>query len=241
MFLSINMTHLRHNEFIQFVTNFLEILKENNPKALKLKSQTDNLSALVSSMIELYKPEKGSSITKTLQEDDERRDTALVGIQSLINAFTYHFDAETKESADIMAASLKKYGTGLAKQNYQGETATINSILAEWQRKEVFVNAINKLNLNDWVIELGTANTEFNSNYLDRAKEDAEAPEVKLVDLRKQIMQAYRELSNRINAFATISEVDTYSNMIKQTNSIIEKYNAVVIARSSREEEVPAE
>lgn len=243
MFLSIYLTHLRNNEFIQFMKNFLGILNEKDLEALKLKSKTDNLAALLVSMTSLYKPDLGSQLTKNLQEDDERRDTALIGIQTVITAYTYHFDAETKESADLLAATLKKYGTGISKQNYQGETATINSIIEEWKREEVFVNAINKLTLADWLIELDTSNTRFNTNYMNRAKEDSEAPEVKIVDLRKQIVEAYRELSNRVNAFATIGEVQTYSDIIKRSNSIIEKYNAVVNARTAKavEEEETAQ
>lgn len=234
MFESIHLTNLRHNEFIQFFTNFLEILSENDLKALKLQSQSDNLSALIASMIALYKPEKGSSITKILQEDDTRRDVAFVGIQAVINAYTYHFNAKIKESADVLAASLKKYGTAITKQNYQGETATINSILDEWKRERVFVKAINKLILTDWVVELGAANTQFNTDYLDRIKENAEAPEVKIVDIRKQIKEAFRELSSRISAFDIIGEGEEYSQIIKLTNSLIEKYNAVVVGRATK-------
>ncbi|BAX80980.1 DUF6261 family protein [Labilibaculum antarcticum] len=243
MFESIHLTNLRHNEFIQFIINYLEILSKNDLTALKLQPQSDNLSALIASMIALYKPDKGSSITKILLEDDNRRDKSLVGIQTVINAYTYHFDAEIKESADVLTASLKKYGTAITKQNYQGETATVNSILDEWKRESAFVNAINKLALTDWVVELGTANTQFNTDYLDRAKEDAESPEIKIVDLRKQIIQAYYELSNRVNAFATIGEVETYTDMVKHSNSIIEKYNAVIVARAAKtvEEEIPTQ
>lgn len=243
MFDSINLTSLRHNEFIQFITNFLEIISESDLEALKLKPQTNELSALLATMFVLYKPDKGSVITKTLQVDDARRDNAILGIQSLIDAYTFHFDAETKNAANVLATCLKKYGSSIGKQNYQGETATINSILEEWKRNEVYVAAINKLGLSDWVSELGSGNTQFNSDYMSRAKEDAESSEIKLVDLRKEITEAYRVLSNRVNAYATIGEVGTYTDMIKHSNSIIEKYNAVVVARAAKavEEEIPAQ
>jgi len=41
MFLSIYLTHLRHNEFIQFVKNFMGILSGNDLEALKLRSEFD--------------------------------------------------------------------------------------------------------------------------------------------------------------------------------------------------------
>jgi len=243
MFSSIYLTHLRHNEFIQFMKNFLEILNVNDLEVLKLKQETENLSALISTMFALYKPDQGSQITKILQEDDGRRDKALVGIQSVINAYTNHYDEASQQAAMALLKSLKKFGAGITKQNYQAETATITALIEEWKRETVLVNALNKLSLNEWLAELVTANIQFNTHYLDRIKEDSEAPEVKIVSLRKDIIQCYRVLIKRVEAFATISEVDTYPHIIKQTNSLIENYNALVNARTSKEEneEIPTE
>ncbi|MUP36830.1 hypothetical protein GNY23_03280 [Labilibaculum sp. 44] len=137
-------------------------------------------------------------------------DKSLVGIQTVINAYTYHFDAEIKESADVLTTSLKKYGTAITKQNYQGETGTVNSILDEWKRESAFVNAINKLALTDWVVELGTANTQVNTDYLDRAKEDAESPEIKIVDL-----QANNALVANMDPFSVSEEIKSNVSGVK--------------------------
>ncbi|WP_127343326.1 DUF6261 family protein [Ancylomarina longa] len=237
MFEPIYLSHLRNNEFIQFVKNFLSVLNENELETLKLKPEYDELQALFATMVALYMPKQSSQFTKTLQEDDNRRDKAFVGIQSMINAYAYHYDAGKKEAADILLNSLKKYGSQITKQNYQGETATITAIIQEWKREIVLVDALSKLLLTDWVNELETSNMQFDAHYLERIKEDAASPEIKIVDLRKKITQVYRNLSSRIYAFSIISEVPTYSDIIKRSNSLIEKYNFVVDARTTRDAE----
>jgi hypothetical protein len=242
MFSSINLTHLRHNEFIQFITNLTGIINGNDLEALKLKPESDDLIALLATITSLYKPDLGSQLTKLLEQDDERRDRAFVGIQSLIEAYTNHYDEATKEAALALTLSLKKFETGITRQNYQAETATITAITEEWKRETNLIAGLSKLNLNEWVGELSTVNTQFDTHYIDRVKEDAQAPDVKIIALRKEAIQSYRKLTSRIQAFATIGEVPVYASIINECNSLIEKYNSVVNARSKKEdEEVPAE
>ena len=242
MFLSIYLTHLRHNEFIQFITNLLGIITGNDLETLKLQSESDDLTALLATITALYKPDLASQLTKLLEQDDERRDRAFVGIQSLIEAYTNHYDEATKEAALALALSLKKFGTRITKQNYQAETATITAIIEEWKREANLIAALSKLSLNEWVGELSTSNTQFNTHYIDRVKEDAAAPDVKIIVLRKEAIQSYRSLTNRIQAYATIGEVPVYAAIINECNSLIEKYNSVVNARIKKvDEEVAAE
>jgi len=237
MFEPIYLSHLRNNEFIQFVKNFLAVLNENELETLKLKPEYDELQALLATMVALFMPAQSSQFTKTLQEDDNRRDRAISGIQSMINTYVYHYDADKREASDILLNSLKKYGAHITKQNYQGETATISAIVQEWKREDALVAALGKLSLTDWVNELETSNLEFDAHYLERIKEDAASPEIKIVDLRKEITQAYRKLSSRISAFSIISEVPTYADIIKRSNSLIGKYNFVVDSRTTKDTE----
>jgi hypothetical protein len=242
MYSSIHLSLLRHNEFIQFMTNFTGIVYANDLEILKLKPESDGLVALVSTMTSLYKPDQASVITKQLEQDDERRDRAFNGIQMLIEAYTHHYDETTKQAACALSSSYKKFGPGISRQNYQAETATLSAIIAEWKREPKLTAALTKLVLNEWLGELETSNTQFDTHYMDRVKEDAEASDVKLIALRKEIIQAYRTLTNRIQAYATIGEVPVYAAIINECNSLIEKYNALVNARSKKEdEEVPTE
>ncbi|WP_321516473.1 DUF6261 family protein [Marinifilum fragile] len=236
-FKSIQLRQLRHNEFIQYNKNFLEILTGFDLEALKVKMQSDSFSSLLSDMTALYMPDRGSEITKLLEEDDARRDKAINGIQAVVEGFCNHFDNEYVMAATVLLNSLNKYGSRISKQNYQGETAILDSILQEWKSESVLINALSKLSLTAWADELEAANAKFNTDYLDRVKEDAEQSDVKIIDIRNQMIESYRVLTTRIEAFATISDDETYATIINQVNSVIPKYNAVVDARKPKKEE----
>lgn len=237
MFETIHLSNLRHSECIQFIRNFLEITGDHDLEVLKLKLQSDQLANLINKMGELYKPERASALTKTLQEDDERRDKALNGTLLVLNAYSYHYDAAFKMAADILLNSISKYGSGLSRQNYQAETATIIAILEDWKEDTNYTNALAKLNLTDWVDELEAANVKFNTDYMARTKEDAEAPDIKIRDVRKQVIETFYILIHRIEAFNTIGEEAAYSDIIKQSNSLIEKYNNILVMRSASAKE----
>ena len=237
MFLAIHYPKLRNNEFIQFIKLLVEILNSNDPEVLKVKAQCDDLTALLAILSALFKPDLGSAITKKLQEIDERRDTAITGIEMQIKSFTYCFDADKREAANLLNSSLVTYGSGLSRMNYQAETSTIASIIQKWESDANLTAALTRLDLIAWVAELKAANNLFEERYIDRIKEDAEAPEQRTIELRKQIIQSYRTLLAHLQAHATLSTDNSYDPVINQTNQLIEQYNRLVDVRGSNKEE----
>jgi len=237
MFLAIHYRKLRNNEFIQFIKLLGEILNSNDPEVLKVKDQCDDLAALLATLSVLFKPELGSSITKELEEIDARRDTAITGIEMLIKTFTYYFEAEKREAAILLESSLTLYGSGISRLNYQAETSTITSIIQKWESDTNLRAALTTLGLTAWLAELKAANTLFEERYIARLKEEANSPEEKSIDLRKQIIQSYRTLLAHLQAHATLSTDNSYDAVVQQINQLIEEYNRLVAARGTIKEE----
>lgn len=243
MFLSIYYQSLRTSEFIQFIQNLIEILEAKNPDDLNVRSRIDELKNLLASLTSVFKPNLGSEITSELELLDAARDKAFVGIEQTIKGFTYHFDEATRQAAQILSDSIAVYGTGISRLNYQAETSTINSIINKWQSDAVCADAVGKLALTDWVAHLKSVNDQFNLRSLDRIKEQAELPEVKLADLRKDTIASYRKLLAHLEAYATISGREVYTEVANQVNLLIEQFNRLIVARSSKnvEEEIPTQ
>jgi len=237
MFSAIHYPRLRNNEFVQFIKNLIEIINANNPEVLKVIAQCEDLAALLTVLSALSKTNLGSTITLELQDIDTRRDSDLVGIEMQIKSFTYHFDQAKQEAALVLTDSLADFGPGISRMNYQAETGTIESLIKKWENEPKLIRAITTLSLTDWVKEMKTANILFNNRYLDRIKEDADAPEIKTIELRKQIIQSYRTLLAHLEAHATLSSETVYSNTISQINLLIEQYNNLVAGRSKNKEE----
>ncbi len=240
MFLAIHYPKLRNNEFIQFIKLLNEILNSNDPEVLKVKDQCNDLAALLATLSALFKPNLGSAITKELQEIDARRDTAMTGIEMQIKSFTYYFDEDKREAANLLDSSLATYSSGISRLNYQAETSTIASIIQKWENETSLTAALTTLGLIAWVAELKAANNLFEERYIARLKDNANSPEEKTIELRKEIIQSYRTLLAHLQAHATLSTDNSYDAVIQQINQLIEQYNKLVDARGTNKEEEEA-
>ena len=237
MFIAALIHKFRNSEFVQFIKNILNIVGSHDPELLNVKNVYDDLSALSSQISELYKPETGSDITQEIQELDERRDRAFTGIYRFIDAFSYHYDGVKQKAASLLYDAILLFGGGVARLNYQAETSTISGILNKFRTDADLAEAVTRLEgLTEWLNELEEANRLFDEAYLKRVKEEAAKPEVRMADLRKEAIGVYRALLQHLEANAIVSGSDTYNQVAKEMNEVIEKYNRVVEARLSASE-----
>ncbi|TAJ15656.1 hypothetical protein DMA11_00165 [Marinilabiliaceae bacterium JC017] len=227
MFSSIVFRKLRNSEFLQFLKDLLVIICNCKFVVEPLKNKIDPLKKDVDVFVAVYNPEKGSSLTREIVELDKRRDNALTGLELVLEGFSYSYDEEISEAALVLFNSINHFGKGLTRLNYQAETSVIQSLVNQWETDETMVNAISKLNLTHWVNELVQANTLFTDTYLLRVKESARASEVKLVDVRKEVIMHYRALLHHIGARATLEESGNYDLLIREINQLIEKYKMI--------------
>src|SRR5665648_517447 len=100
---AIELAKLRHSEFLQFVTNFSELVENNNPSELNVLKQHNDFKVAISIFEPLFKKERVNAITQQLILLDERRDKSFTGLNAVINGYLYHFDAcllYTSDAAD---------------------------------------------------------------------------------------------------------------------------------------------
>ena len=237
MFETLFITKLRNGEFVQHMDYFLEIIKSKNPEHLKVVKLLNKMELSYNIMSSIYKPERGSDITPKLQAADERRDAAINGITAALEAFCYHYDPKIKNAALALLDDLSVFGRGIARLNYQQETRTVKSIVEKWEQSPDSVIALKELNLYQWVEEMDTANQNFRNYYLTRMNENADNPEVRLVEVRKEITHLYRLMLNQLEVFASLNEDDVYKETINRINQLTNNYNALVIARQGSDDD----
>ncbi|MCY1636318.1 DUF6261 family protein [Marinifilum sp. D737] len=241
MFSFINYPSLRLNEFIQFYQDILKILGANDPEALKVKSQYDDLNALVAILASYYKPELGSEITAELQELDEKRDSALRGIELQVKSYTFHYNDSIRLAANLLSKFFEHYGAAISRLNYQAETSTINSLIEKLESEQKYADAVTALKLIDWKTELKSINTKFNQRYLARIEENADNPETTAMELRAGIAASYRSLTNYLQAYATLSTEGEYDKVVKLINELVDEYNKLIKSRTNSEKETSPE
>ena len=227
---SIDLPHLRNANYLQFQKDFLAIVSRNNPAELQVESRYDELLAKTEELESLFKKVLANPISQELLVLDSRRDDAINGIYYTALAYSYHFDKKTKQSADELLANISLYGSGIARLNYQAETATLTNLINDWENKPELAQAIDILNLKSWKEELQAINTEFGTRYLDRTQDYGNATPETLKLKREETNTVYYGLRDRINALDILVETppSPYSTVINQLNALIEQYNLLV-------------
>lgn len=226
----IDLRNLRNANYLQFQKDFLAIISRNDPATLNIEAKYDDLTAKTEELESLFKKALANPISRELLELDGKRDDAINGIYYMALAYSYHYDPAIKQAADDLLANINLYGSGIARLNYQAETATVNNLINDWENKPELVQAIATLNLKAWKDELSTINTEFGTKYLDRTQDYGNATPETLKIKREETNTVYYALRDRINALHLLVETppSPYSTVINQLNALVEQYNLLV-------------
>jgi len=233
---SLMLNSLRNSEFTQYMADTLKIVAANDPATLNITDVYNTLLTANRDLEALFKAERGSAMTDVIIALDARRDNAISGMRLFINALTYHFDDAIRTSAELLDRNLSLYGPGIARENYQSETAILNKILADWTTKPEFAAAVSALQLTAWKAELDTANQAFNTQYLARNTEmGAAVPDNTVKDKRLITTNAYYQLRDFINSHYTISnQAAPYKKVVNELNALIDQYTALLNGRKSK-------
>jgi hypothetical protein len=237
MISAINISVLKNAVYIQFCKDFASLVEANNPTELSIKPQYDAFFGKIIELETLFKKSNASVVTSEIEALDYRRDQAINGLMSIINAFTYHFQPPIASAALVLQNNLKLYGVGIARENYQSETAILNNIINDWENKTDLATALKSLNLGAWKDELKAANQLFNEKYLVRTQEYGAASPETLKAKREETNGVYYELRKFLDAFSVIQPTPVYNKTINELNALIEQYNALLVTRKSTKPE----
>lgn len=231
---SINLISLRNGEYIQFLTDVLNIVQTQNPATLSVKPQYDTLLATKASLENSFKTSQGSLVTEEITALDNRRDRAINGINSLVNGYTYSIDEAASAHAKTLLAHLGLFGANIARDNYQSETTTLRNIVNDWQTKPDLQAAVAGLGLAPWLQELEEANNAFGVAYAKRNQELATAPVDKLKTLRAEANEHYYKLRTRINSNLDINDgAEPWAGTVSLINQAIVGYNNLINRRGA--------
>ncbi len=238
---SIKLNNLRNGEYSQFLTDILAITGQNGPTVLNVQPQFDALKAVSAEIELLFKVPAGNIITKELEELDARRDSAITGINALVSGFAYSTDPATRNNAALLANHLSSFGSNIAKDNFQSETATIRNLIHDWDNKPNLTSAFAALGLFTWRVELEDANNNFSQQYLTRATEMGSASPDSISNLRLDANEAFYQLRDHLNAYFTINNgADPFGKTVSAINGLLDNYNNLIARRVTNPDPVPA-
>ena len=218
---SVNLNKLSNAEFVAYMADVVT-LYNRIPQPTLAPFVADLTTALID-LDAAYQIERANILTQEVQELDERRDYAIRGIKRVLEGYLLHFDEPTKRAADLLLRSMNKYNRRIDKLNYKEQTAAVKSLINDWTNDVTLSDSITLLNLLPWQQELATANTDFNTIYMDRVQDDAAKQVVPVSRQREPVGELYNNLERKTVAYHEIDPT-TYNELITGLEELIEKY-----------------
>ena len=230
-----SITRLSNPVHLQFMDYVVTLVSDKNPTALNVKPQHDLLSQKVTELKDLYKAVQGSPISEQIIEADALRDQIMTGIVKVVEANTYHYDEHVRVWAHLLKNNIRVYGDNLVRNDFQTETAKIESIANDWRTKPELLNAMTMLEMNEWMIELENANREFKRLYALRTEEISQKSEETMQTKRVEVNAAYTDLCKYLNSFAVINSSNpAYEVVISGINAYVDQYATLLKQKRSR-------
>lgn len=227
----------RNGIFIGLLNDGVTIAEKYNLVTLKLNDGVSKIKSNILKLNELYALARKNGNTEVLEELDERRDKAIIGIKNLTEAYLNHFDNLKVNAAKNILIAYEKYGKRIDKLSYLAETEALRSFINDFDIDSALKANATLLNLTDWLLELKAANEDFNSVYLNRNKELAEQPDQNLKNLRGPALEDFTLFYNLVTAYNTINPNTDYAKLLAELNELLIKYNSTVPKYKPKTEE----
>ncbi len=221
----------RNTEFILYLKEVKSIVTKHDPKILNVVPQIIMLNDHLNLISEVYTMQIGNTITKDLEMLDERRDFAIIGLRSILESHTYHFDTAKRAAGRVLLQSIDQYRVAIIKQNYHAKTILLRNLIEDWEKILVLKAALITLDLKDWEQEIRTSNISFNTIYLEHNKEYTKSSKVDVAKFRDKALESYSALTNHITAHAIVYPSNSYTKVIKDINLLTANYNLLVQKR----------
>jgi len=226
--------------YVQFMDYVAALVTDKDSTALNVKAQHDLLLQKLGELKSLYKSVQASSFSEKIIEADNWRDQILTGIITLVEANSSHYKEDWRAAANVLQKNILIYGTKIAKNDYQTETAKLESLTNDWRTKPELKQATDLLGIADWITELAQANDEFKKLYALRTDEYSQRTDENMQSKRLEVNAAYEDLCKFLNSYAVINSKEAaYEVVISGINTYVNQYATLAKQRRSHKTEKP--
>jgi hypothetical protein len=194
------------------------------------------LQSEVKALDEVYNKEQGSDITELLITIDGNRDSDLTGIKTVCEGYIYSRNEAVSKAAKRIVENINGHGKGITRMNYQAQTQVIKAIITDWKETEELSDALETLNLSGWASALETENNNFSQTYQQRVDDKLETEGLSFSELRTNGITTYKALTDTIFAYSIIEKEESYYELAKAINLIVNDYKAILDRREAIKE-----
>ncbi len=225
MIQSFDLTEIRLMEFFQVMQNVKTFLEKQDLADLGLVEAKKAFDQKLEAFDNTIKPLTKSLHTKELHALDDERDKHLVGLIAHCRAFVSFPEAEKAKAAELLLATIEKYGKNLQNKTFQEETAIIYSLLKDFE-ESALRQALVAIGAEKRVEEIAKANEKFAQTNTTRTEERGEIVIGATKQARKELNEAYKHIIKSINALSYINGTEKYQSLANALNEEIKRARA---------------
>ena len=233
----IQMSHLRNDEHFQFHFEVDKLIRKFGSAALKIDAQFLTFTSAYQDEDTALKKIMKSAITAEIQEADKQRDLIFRGMTDAYKAALNHFDTAKQNAAKRLKVVFDAYGN-VSKKPLNEQTSAIVNMLQELNG--AYSADCLTIGIADWATELRERNDAVSDMIRNRYDESAGRTDIVLKEARAKVDEAYRTITERINALAIVDGAAAYADFIRTLNIIIDKYSAIMAQRYGKKSPSPA-
>jgi len=223
---------LQNAEYLQFLQQWVVIIKRHDAALLKIKNEYDKLNLVIELLQKALQKEKGNALTKLLNQLDSERDGYIIGFIKFLDAMTYHPTASIAANAKSLLHFVNGFGKRIAYTTQFTETTILNSIVDGINNNAERKAALATLNGNDWIIAIDTKNKEFTLQWGNRVVTDTDDNKTEsFTSVRKRANAAVEIveemfISRYRSEKADSKDVKNFENCADELNELVSKVNA---------------
>ena len=238
---NVQVSSLRHAEFTQFITRFLDDVEK---EALDFKNE-DVITALVKkikSALPAYQASLGqiraSEKSASISAADELRDADLQALRDALKPYR----AAKREEEKAAYASLKRLFDQYKdahQKHYEEETALIVSLLDKLKTAP-YKDQLDTLAIGKFVDNLTESHTAFEQLFASRSQEKLQKVSYDVKQLRKEVATPYQQLADYVEILSQVKSDEFYQNVLSVLNNSRKYYADILARRKGKEPKVEA-
>lgn len=211
----------------QFMSVALDLYRLNGALELSLQERVEDLDKALKTLGTDFKVQKRHELTPELNDLDEKRSKALVGLKKEIESLQYRSEEDVIRMGRFM---LENYNFNIANiydLKIPDKTANIQKLIKEWNTIPALAEGKTTHNLTHWFTTLESNNTEFYQKYLERQNSLKQKSEMK--DKRTELKILLEELVMDTQAHSRLSKNKAeYEAILLKIKVLATKYAAMV-------------
>ena len=230
----LDLPKLWNSEYTQFVNQLINIITKYLPENLHLSKAFDKVTAFLPELAKIKAQELSNAISKQLSLLDSERDILFNAITAQIKTLGKVNLPSISPHVLVLKNFINIHGDDIADAPYNAETKRLNDLLADYNAKADVKLAAETLNQKILFDQLGTVNTTFANQFLQRTEETAATEKVETRKIRKELDVELKEFFKAFEFCSREYDELDYASPANELNKLTNYYKTQLKARATR-------